>query len=77
MISASSGVLANFLPNEYYSTAEAHLYALTEVLRDEYRAIVDMGLPLQDDCPGLAMTRVSRFSPLAEEGSKEDSSHAR
>jgi 5-methyltetrahydropteroyltriglutamate--homocysteine methyltransferase len=67
MTSASPGVIANFLPNEYYPTEEAYLYALAEVMKDEYKAIVDAGLLLQIDCPDLAMTRVSQFSHLSVE----------
>ncbi len=62
MTAASPGVIANFLPNEYYATEEEYLYALAEVMKDEYNAIADAGLILQLDCPDLAMTRVSQFS---------------
>ncbi len=65
MTAASPGVIANFLPNEYYPTEEAYLYGLAEVMKDEYKAIADAGLILQIDCPDLAMTRVSQFSHLS------------
>ena len=65
MTAASPGVIANFLPNEYYPTEEAYLYGLAEVMKDEYNAIVNAGLTLQIDCPDLAMTRVSQFSHLS------------
>ena len=71
MTAASPGVIANFLPNEYYPSEEAYLYALAEVMKDEYRAIVDSGLVLQLDCPDLAMTRVSQFSHLSVEEFKK------
>ena len=64
MTAASPGVIANFLPNEHYATEEEYLYALADVMKDEYRAIVNSGLILQLDCPDLAMTRVSQFSHL-------------
>ena len=64
MTAASPGVIANFLPNEYYPTEEAYLYALADVMKDDYNAIVDSGLLLQIDCPDLAMTRVTQFSDL-------------
>ena len=64
MTAASPGVIATFLPNEHYPTHEAYLYALADVMKDEYRAIVDSGFVLQIDCPDLAMTRVSQFSHL-------------
>ncbi len=71
MTAASPGVIANFLPNEYYPTEEAYLYALAEVMKDEYNAIAAAGLLLQIDCPDLAMTRVSQFSHLTEEEFKK------
>ena len=71
MTAASPGVIANFLPNEYYPTEEAYLYALADVMKDEYNAIVDAGLLLQIDCPDLAMTRVSQFSDLSVEEFKK------
>ncbi len=71
MTAASPGVIANFLPNEYYPTEEAYLYALAEVMKDEYNAIADAGLLLQVDCPDLAMTRVTQFSHLTVEEFKK------
>ena len=67
MTAASPGVIANFLPNEYYPTEEAYLYALADVMKDDYKDIVDSGLLLQIDCPDLAMTRVTQFSHLSQE----------
>ena len=71
MTAASPGVIANFLPNEYYPSEESYLYALAEVMKDEYNAIAASGLILQIDCPDLAMTRVSQFSHLPEEEFKK------
>lgn len=65
MTAASPGVIANFLPTEYYGTEEEYLYALANVMKDEYNAITNAGLLLQIDCPDLAMTRVSQFSHLS------------
>jgi 5-methyltetrahydropteroyltriglutamate--homocysteine methyltransferase len=64
MTAASPGVVANFLPNEYYPTEEAYLYALAEAMKHEYQAIVQAGFLLQIDCPDLAMTRVTQFAHL-------------
>ena len=58
MTAASPGVIANFLPNEY---------ALADVMKDDYKDIVDSGLLLQIDCPDLAMTRVTQFSHLSQQ----------
>jgi 5-methyltetrahydropteroyltriglutamate--homocysteine methyltransferase len=71
MTAASPGVIANFLPNEYYPTEEAYLYALAEAMREEYQAIVQAGFLLQVDCPDLAMTRVSQFAHLTVDEFKE------
>ena len=67
MPAASPGVIANFLVNEHYPSEEEYLYALAEVMKDDYKAIVDSGLLLQIDCPDLAMTRVTQFSDLSQE----------
>ncbi len=63
MTAASPRVIANFLPNDYFTTEEECLYALAEVMKEEYNAFARAGLILQVDCPDLAMTRVSQFSP--------------
>ena len=55
LTSASPGVVWHFLPNEYYPSDEAYLFAIAEAMQHEYRAIVDAGLVLQLDCPDLAM----------------------
>jgi len=38
MTAASPGVIAYFIPNDYYRDEEAYLYALAEVMKDEYKA---------------------------------------
>ena len=42
--------------NQYYKSDEEFLHALAEALREEYKAIVDAGLILQLDDPGLPDT---------------------
>jgi 5-methyltetrahydropteroyltriglutamate--homocysteine methyltransferase len=71
MTAASPGVIANFLPNEYYPTEEAYLSALAEAMKHEYQAIVQAGLLLQIDCPDLAMTRVTQFAHLTVDEFKD------
>lgn len=66
MTSASPGVISFFLPNGYYPSEEAYLYALADVMKREYKAIVDAGLVLQLDCPDLAMSRNSQFADLSD-----------
>jgi 5-methyltetrahydropteroyltriglutamate--homocysteine methyltransferase len=71
MTAASPGVIATFLPNEYYPSDEAYLYALTEVMKAEYQAIVQAGFLLQIDAPDLAMTRVTQFAHLTVDEFKQ------
>lgn len=55
MPSPSPGILAMRLPNEHYATEEEYLFALADVMKDEYKAIADAGLVLQIDAPDTAM----------------------
>jgi 5-methyltetrahydropteroyltriglutamate--homocysteine methyltransferase len=56
MTSPSPGQIARYLKNDHYNTDEAYLHALADVMRREYRAIIDAGFVLQLDCPDLAMS---------------------
>jgi 5-methyltetrahydropteroyltriglutamate--homocysteine methyltransferase len=47
------GWLDHFIYNEHYQTEEEFIFALAEALREEYRAVVDAGLILQVDDPGV------------------------
>jgi 5-methyltetrahydropteroyltriglutamate--homocysteine methyltransferase len=71
MTAASPGVVATFLPNEYYPSHEAYLQALADVMKHEYQAIVQAGFLLQIDCPDLAMTRVNQFAHLSVDEFKQ------
>ncbi|MGC1777927.1 MAG: cobalamin-independent methionine synthase II family protein [Xanthobacteraceae bacterium] len=57
MTSPSPGQIARYLKNKHYKSEEAYVYALAEVMKREYQAIVDAGFILQLDCPDLAMLR--------------------
>jgi 5-methyltetrahydropteroyltriglutamate--homocysteine methyltransferase len=57
MTSPSPGQIARYLKNRHYASDEAYVYALADVMKREYRAIVDAGFILQLDCPDLAMLR--------------------
>jgi 5-methyltetrahydropteroyltriglutamate--homocysteine methyltransferase len=57
MPAASPGVISVFQPNEYYPSEDAYLERLSQVMREEYEAIVKAGFVLQLDCPDLAMGR--------------------
>ena len=68
MTSPSPGQIARYLKNRYYKSDEEYIYALADVMRREYKAIVDAGFILQLDCPDLAMLRhmVYLNLPLAD-----------
>src|SRR6185295_16027299 len=68
MTSPSPGQIARYLKNSYYKTDEEYIYALADVMRREYQAIVEAGFILQLDCPDLAMLRhmVYLDLPLAD-----------
>ncbi|MEL7977690.1 cobalamin-independent methionine synthase II family protein [Isoptericola sp. F-RaC21] len=59
---------ATRIVNEHYATHEEYAYAWADVLREEYRAIIDAGLILQIDDPGLAES----WDQITPEPSVED-----
>ncbi len=59
--SPSPGIIAMRIPNAYYDSEEEYLGALAEVLREEYRAIVDAGFVLQIDAPDVPMAWTAQF----------------
>ncbi len=48
------GVIEHWLYNEHYKTQEEFLYAIGDVMHEEYKAIIDAGFILQLDDPDLA-----------------------
>jgi len=48
------------VPNEYYPSQEAYVFAIAEAMREEYRAIVDAGFLLQIDDPFLVTYYITR-----------------
>jgi 5-methyltetrahydropteroyltriglutamate--homocysteine methyltransferase len=56
MTSPSPGQIARYLKNSHYKTVEEYLFTLADVMKREYRAIVEAGFILQLDCPELAMS---------------------
>jgi 5-methyltetrahydropteroyltriglutamate--homocysteine methyltransferase len=54
LTSISPGGIWYILPNEYYPSDEAYVFAAAEAMRDEYRAVHEAGFVLQLDCPDLA-----------------------
>ncbi|CTQ34032.1 cobalamin-independent methionine synthase II family protein [Jannaschia rubra] len=66
MNAASPGVVSLFLQNDYYPSRDEYLAALSDAMREEYRAIVEAGLYLQLDCPDLALSRHMLFADLSD-----------
>lgn len=66
MNSASPGLISAFQPNEYYPTHEEYIWALADVMREEYEQIHAAGLVVQLDCPDLAMAHHTGFQDLSE-----------
>ena len=54
LASVTPGVIEHWLVNEHYGTQEEFLYAIADVMREEYLAIVDGGFLLQIDDPDVA-----------------------
>ena len=67
MTSPSPGQIARFLHNRHYDDDETYLYALGDVMKRAYHAIVDAGFLLQLDCPDLALSRSTVFAHLTLE----------
>jgi 5-methyltetrahydropteroyltriglutamate--homocysteine methyltransferase len=55
--SASVGTIAQQVVNGYFASYEAYVAAIADVMRFEYRAIVEAGFILQVDAPGIAGQR--------------------
>ena len=53
--------ISEIMNNRHYHSEEAYLYALADVMKEEYQAIAQAGLVLQIDAPDAAMGRHSQF----------------
>src|SRR5690606_9429766 len=47
------GWLDHFVWNDYYKTEEEYCFALAEIVKNDFKAVVDAGFVLQIDDPGL------------------------
>ena len=59
--SASLGIIDDIMVNQHYPSEQAYLYALADVMKEEYRAIAAAGFILQIDAPDAAMGRHTQF----------------
>ena len=76
MTSPSPGQIARYLKNHDYKTDEEYLFALADVMKREYKAIVDAGFIVQLDCPDLAMSLTGSI-PASPRGLPQDRRHER
>jgi 5-methyltetrahydropteroyltriglutamate--homocysteine methyltransferase len=67
MTSASIGTVGYTYANRHYPTEEAYYFALADVLKEEYKAIVDAGFVLQVDAPDAAMGRHQKYRAVSLE----------
>ena len=67
MTAPSPGILTRFIINLHYPSEDAYLAALAEVLKIEYRAIVEAGFVLQIDAPDLGSARNNQYRHLTDD----------
>jgi 5-methyltetrahydropteroyltriglutamate--homocysteine methyltransferase len=67
MTAPSPGILTRFIINLHYPTEDAYVAALADLMRTEYRAIVDAGFLLQIDCPDLGSCRNNQYRDLTDD----------
>jgi 5-methyltetrahydropteroyltriglutamate--homocysteine methyltransferase len=66
MTAASPGILTRFIINLHYATEDEYVAALADVMRTEYRAIVEAGFLLQIDAPDLGSARNNQYRHLSD-----------
>jgi 5-methyltetrahydropteroyltriglutamate--homocysteine methyltransferase len=67
MTAPSPGILTRFIINLHYPTEDAYVTALADVMRTEYRAIVEAGFVLQIDAPDLGSARNNQYRHLSDD----------
>ena len=67
MTAPSPGILTRFIINLHYKTEEAYVDALAEMMKTEYRAIVEAGFVLQIDCPDLGSCRNNQYRDMTDD----------
>jgi 5-methyltetrahydropteroyltriglutamate--homocysteine methyltransferase len=67
MTAPSPGILTRFIINLHYPTEDAYVEALADMMKTEYRAIVEAGFVLQIDCPDLGSCRNNQYRDLTDE----------
>ncbi|MSP44330.1 MAG: epoxyalkane--coenzyme M transferase [Xanthobacteraceae bacterium] len=67
MTAPSPGILTRFIINLHYPTEDAYVAALAEIMKTEYRAIIDAGFVLQIDAPDLGSCRNNQYRDLTDD----------
>ena len=67
MTAPSPGILTRFIINLHYPSEDAYVEALAQVMRTEYRAIVNAGFVLQIDAPDLGSARNNQYRHLSDD----------
>jgi 5-methyltetrahydropteroyltriglutamate--homocysteine methyltransferase len=67
MTAPSPGILTRFIINLHYPNEDAYLAALADMMKIEYRAIVEAGFVLQIDCPDLGSCRNNQYRDLTDD----------
>jgi len=67
MTAPSPGILTRFIINLHYPSEDAYVAALADVLKVEYRAIVEAGFVLQIDAPDLGSARNNQYRHLSDD----------
>jgi 5-methyltetrahydropteroyltriglutamate--homocysteine methyltransferase len=67
MTAPSPGILTRFIINLHYPNEDAYVAALAEVMKVEFRAIVEAGFVLQIDCPDLGSCRNNQYRDLTDD----------
>jgi 5-methyltetrahydropteroyltriglutamate--homocysteine methyltransferase len=67
MTAPSPGILTRFIINLHYPTEDAYVAALADVMKVEYRAIVEAGFLLQIDAPDLGSARNNQYRRLTDD----------
>jgi 5-methyltetrahydropteroyltriglutamate--homocysteine methyltransferase len=67
MTAPSPGILTRFIVNLHYPNEDAYVAALAEMMKTEYREIVEAGFVLQIDCPDLGSARHNQYRALSDD----------
>jgi 5-methyltetrahydropteroyltriglutamate--homocysteine methyltransferase len=67
MTAPSPGILTRFIINLHYPTEDAYVAALADMMKTEYRAIVEAGFVLQIDAPDLGSCRNNQYRNLTDD----------